>query len=55
VNLFFFWQGKPKQPSLAEGIAMTTSYFPSTESARLGWAIHYRDQDMLNAVKRINR
>ncbi|MFZ4703027.1 MAG: hypothetical protein ACOYMG_23525 [Candidatus Methylumidiphilus sp.] len=22
---------------------MTTSYFPSTEAARLGWAIHYRD------------
>ena len=22
---------------------MSTSYFPSTESARLAWAIHYRD------------
>ena len=39
-----FWpKTKQNNPSLAEGVAMTTSYFPSTEAARLGWAIHYHD------------
>ena len=31
-------------PLLAEGIAMTTSYFPSTEAARIVWVINYRDK-----------
>ena len=28
---------------VAEGIAITTSYFPTTEAARLAWVMHYRD------------
>jgi hypothetical protein len=43
-SMCFSWHGNPRQPSLAEAIAMTTSYFPKTEAARINWAINYRDQ-----------